>query len=78
MKAERNFLKSRTLRYCEIPIMLTTSKPPRFAGQSAVIAAIRHRHTTYDRLLMQGWDRMDARDAVHDDIERVLGQWRQS
>ncbi len=48
------------------------------ALRAAVIAAIRHRHTTYDRLLMQGWDRMDARDAVRDDIDRVLDQWRQS
>jgi hypothetical protein len=45
---------------------------------AAVIAAIRHRHTSYDRLLMQGWDRMDARDAVRDDIDRVLDQWRKS
>ena len=45
---------------------------------AAVIAAIRHRHTTYDRLLMQGRDRMDARDAVRDDIDRVLDQWRHS
>jgi hypothetical protein len=48
------------------------------ALRAAVIAAIRHRHTTYDRLLMQGWDRMDARDAIRDDIDRVLDQWRQS
>ena len=48
------------------------------ALRAAVIAAIRHRHTNYDRLLMQGWDRMDARDAVRDDIDRVLDQWRQS
>jgi hypothetical protein len=48
------------------------------ALRGAVIAAIRHRHTPYDRLLMQGWDRMDARDAVRDDIDRVLDQWRQS
>jgi len=48
------------------------------AVRAAVIAAIRHRHTNYDRLLMQGWDRMDARDAIRDDIDRVLDQWRQS
>jgi hypothetical protein len=48
------------------------------ALHAAVIAAIRHRHTSYDRLLMQGWDRMDARDAVRDDIDRVLDQWRKS
>jgi hypothetical protein len=51
---------------------------PSRARPAAVIAAIRHRHTSYDRLLMQGWDRMDARDAVRDDIDRVLDQWRKS
>ena len=48
------------------------------ALRAGVIAAIRHRHTTYDRLLMQGWDRRDARYAVRDDIDRVLDQWRLS
>ncbi len=47
------------------------------ALRAAVIAAIRHRHTDYDRLLMKGWDRMDARDAVRDDIDRLLDEWRQ-
>jgi hypothetical protein len=47
------------------------------AVRAAVIAAIRHRHTTYDRLLMQGWNREDARYAVRDDIDRLLDQWRQ-
>jgi hypothetical protein len=42
----------------------------------AVIAAIRHRHTKYDRLLMKGFGRMDARDVVRDDIDRVLESWR--
>ena len=46
------------------------------ALRMAVIAAVRHRHTDYDRLLMKGWDRMDARDAVRDDIDRVLERWR--
>ncbi len=46
------------------------------ALRAAVIAAIRHRHTDYDRLLMKGWDRMDARDSVRGDIDRVLERWR--
>jgi hypothetical protein len=46
------------------------------ALRAAVIAAIRHRHTSYDRLLMKGWDRMGARDAVRGDIDRVLDKWR--
>ena len=43
---------------------------------AAAIAAIRHRHTRYDDLLMAGWDRMDARDHVRADVERVLELWR--
>jgi hypothetical protein len=46
------------------------------ALRAAVVAAIRHRHTQYDRLLMKGLRRMDARDAVRDDIDRVLERWR--
>jgi hypothetical protein len=43
-----------------------------------VVASIRHRHTKYDRLLMQGLGRMDARDTVRDDIDRVLESWRRA
>ena len=39
------------------------------ALRAAVIAAIRHRHTKYDRLLMRGCERMDARDAVREEID---------
>jgi hypothetical protein len=46
------------------------------ALSAAVIAAIRHRHTQYDRLLMQGYSRGDARDAVRHAIDRVLERWR--
>src|SRR5216117_3044222 len=42
------------------------------ALRAAVIAAIRHRHTKYDRLLMRGVSRMEARDAVRDEIDGVL------
>ena len=45
------------------------------ALRAAVVASVRHRHTDYDRLLMQGWDRMDARDAVREEIGRVLETW---
>jgi len=45
------------------------------ALRAAVVASIRHRHTRYDRLLMKGLGRMDARDAVRDDIDRVLERW---
>jgi hypothetical protein len=46
------------------------------ALRAAVVAFIRHRHTKYDRLLMRGFDRRDARDAVRDEIDRVLERWR--
>lgn len=41
----------------------------------AVIACIRHQHTPYDQLLMQGTDRLDARALVREKIERVLADW---
>lgn len=43
---------------------------------AAVKAAIRHRRTKYDDLLMQGYDRMDARHAVRDKVEEVLERWQ--
>ena len=46
------------------------------ALRAAVVAAIRHRHTKYDGLLMKEVGRMDARDAVRNDIDRVLESWR--
>lgn len=46
------------------------------ALRAAVIAAVRHRHTKYDRLLMRGISRMEARDAVRDQIDRMLESWR--
>jgi hypothetical protein len=55
------------------------------AGQSmdanaltaAAMAAIRHRHTRYDRLLMGGMERYEARAAIRDDVDRVLERWRE-
>jgi hypothetical protein len=41
----------------------------------AVIASIRHKHTHYDKLLMRGLDRSEARVAVEDKIEEVLSSW---
>jgi hypothetical protein len=41
----------------------------------AVIAAVRHRHTRYDELLMKGVERLDARERVRAQIEEVLEQW---
>src|SRR5215467_7550224 len=46
------------------------------ALNAAVVAAIRHRHTRYDQLLMHGYSRRDARDAVYDTIYHLLERWR--
>ncbi|WP_036495509.1 DUF2293 domain-containing protein [Nocardia sp. BMG111209] len=42
----------------------------------AVIASVRHRDTDYDRMLMDGVARMDARAAIRPDLDRVLESWR--
>jgi hypothetical protein len=42
----------------------------------AVVAHIRHQHTNYDRLLMQGASRLDARILVREKIDQVLVKWR--
>ena len=42
----------------------------------AVGAAVRHRWTRYDELLMAGWDRNDARAEVWSDVTAVLERWR--
>lgn len=41
----------------------------------AVIAWIRHQHTTYDTLLMQGTDRLRAREMIRSQMLSVLSQW---
>ena len=42
----------------------------------AVIAAVRHRHTSYDELLANGVDRATSRHRVADQVEEMLAQWR--
>jgi len=46
------------------------------ALMAAVIAMIRHNHTRYDELLMSGSTRIDARNAIRDDVDAVLERWR--
>ena len=41
----------------------------------AVTAHVRHRHSQYDKLLAQGWDRGDARHAVGGVVQGVLERW---
>ncbi|KAF2111321.1 hypothetical protein BDV96DRAFT_582878 [Lophiotrema nucula] len=43
--------------------------------QLAVIAHVRHKHTDYDRLLMKGMDRDDARRAIVGPMQEVLRAW---
>ena len=43
---------------------------------AAVIAAVRHNHTSYDKLLSQGMERVRARHEVADLVELVLAAWR--
>jgi hypothetical protein len=42
----------------------------------AVIASVRHEDTSYDGLLMKGYDRREARSLVWDDVEELLEAWR--
>jgi hypothetical protein len=48
------------------------------AIELAVSAWIRHQHTEYDTLLMQGSDRQGARELIRSDVLRVLSRWSQS
>ena len=42
----------------------------------AAIAHIRHVETNYDSLLMEDWDRREAREKVRTDIDATLNSWR--
>ncbi|WP_433247219.1 DUF2293 domain-containing protein [Streptosporangium sp. CA-135522] len=42
----------------------------------AVVASVRHLDTDYDRLLMSGVSRSEARDRIRATIDRVLDRWR--
>ena len=42
----------------------------------AVVAHIRHVETQYDKLLMSGWDRVEARLFVEDAVRSVLAKWQ--
>ncbi|WP_420855843.1 DUF2293 domain-containing protein [Thermoactinospora rubra] len=42
----------------------------------AVVASVRHLDTDYDRLLMDGVPRLEARDLIRDAVEAKLASWR--
>ena len=50
--------------------------PPSIAVWLATIAHVRHRHTEYDRLLDEGYDRESARHFVVAAINATLTRWR--
>ena len=50
--------------------------PPQIAVWLAAIAHVRHRHTDYDELLRDGYDRDAARFFVVDAINEKLTEWR--
>ncbi len=43
---------------------------------AAVIAAVRHNRTEYDKLLSQGMDRATARQRIAHEIDEILAAWR--
>ncbi|OLT29605.1 hypothetical protein BJF83_10685 [Nocardiopsis sp. CNR-923] len=45
------------------------------AVRRAVVASVRHEDTPYDRLLMEGVPRDEARARIADVIDRVLAGW---
>lgn len=49
---------------------------PSVALWLATIAHIRHRHTAYETLLEEGYDRDSARHFVVDETNAVLTRWR--
>lgn len=44
----------------------------------AITAHIRHKETNYDQLLVNGYERWEARDKVADKVENVLTEWATS
>ena len=45
------------------------------ALRAAVVAHVRHVHTNYDELLMQGTDREHAREQIREKVDEVLQRW---
>jgi hypothetical protein len=46
-----------------------------WALELAVTASVRHRDTAYDKLLMAGVERGEARERVGDDVARIVAAW---
>lgn len=50
--------------------------PPSIAVWLSTVAHVRHRHTDYDALMDEGYDRDSARFFVRDAVNAVLTRWR--
>jgi hypothetical protein len=48
------------------------------AVRLAVVAHVRHEKTKYDELLMEGWERFDARRIVKEKLNSVLAKWEEN
>ncbi|WP_306993710.1 DUF2293 domain-containing protein [Amycolatopsis thermophila] len=48
------------------------------AVRLAVIASVRHLDTAYDRMLMDGVPRAEARERIRPDLDRVLARWQRA
>ena len=49
--------------------------PPSISLWLAIVAHIRHRHTDYDKLLSEGYDRDSARHFTREEINIILRKW---
>ena len=47
------------------------------AVRLAVTAHIQHAETRYDELLAEGYERLDARDQVEEEVRRILAEWKE-
>jgi hypothetical protein len=45
------------------------------AIELAVKAHVRHKHTHYDQLLSNGWERTEARSAVTEKLDQIMREW---
>ena len=45
------------------------------AIELAVKAHVRHKHTNYDQLLSNGWERTEARSAVIEKLDQIMREW---
>ena len=46
------------------------------AVRLAVTAHVRHTETNYDKLLLKGIERRDAREKVYPEVSRILDRWK--